>query len=72
MDSQTDYLKTSSLFTISTAVESRVLPEKGTVELNKAKSMMPRDQTSALKSLGWSRTTSGAMKPIVPATLVIV
>ena len=46
-------------------------PEKGTLELISAKSITPRLQMSALESLGKSNTTSGAMKPIVPATFLI-
>lgn len=59
--SQTGCLNLSSQLTISSAVESRSLPAKGTPELMRAKSMTPRDQTSTLKSLGYFRTTSGAM-----------
>ena len=57
--------------TIFCAVVSLSLPLKGTPEPISAYRMTPRLQMSDLKSEGSSWTTSGAMKPIVPAIFLM-
>lgn len=54
---------------IYSIVSSLLTPQKGTPELISAYRIMPRHQISDLKSHGSFLTTSGAIKPTVPATL---